>query len=129
MISTKKFLTAHFPYSNLAITNRVLCPVLAPKITDNTYHYCTWHCANDGPQLKLIDFYQSSYQALEEPTIGLIVTVSAGYDLTIGIVDVTNTFQNNIKTSFKREIIDWPPNYIWWFPQKISSLLTFPILT
>ena len=103
--STFGILSAPFPYSNLTITTRVLWSVLAPyikNISDNIYLYFPRHCANVGPQLKVVYFEQSSCTVLAAPTLRLIISISATYHLTIGILDVTNTFQNTLKASSER---------------------------
>ena len=40
----------------------------------------------------------------------MIIAITDTYHLTIGIADVTNDFQNTLKTSSKKEIIDCPPH-------------------
>ena len=95
-------LTAPFNHSNLPSTTRILRPVLSPaikKISGNIYRYSPQNCANGGPQVKGVDFYQSYSPFLEYPTIRLIVAIAAKYHLAICIVDITNALQNTLKDS------------------------------
>ena len=52
---------------------------------------------------------------IASPKILLIVTVSAAYHRIIGILNVTNAFQNTLKASSYHDIINCPPHYISWF--------------
>ena len=92
------------------------------KITDNIYQYCPRHCDNGGPQLKFIYFYQSYSPFLASPTLRLIVAIDATYHLTICISDVTNAFQNTLKASSRREIIDCPPHYRTYFKFRFPTI-------
>ena len=66
-------------------------------------------------RVKSIDFYQYFSPVLSAHKLRLIVAISATYHLTIGIVDVTNAFQNTLKDSSEPEIIYCSPHYISWF--------------
>ena len=46
--------------------------------------------------MKGIDFDQSSSPVLSAPTLQIIVAISSTYHITIGIVDVINSFQNTL---------------------------------
>ena len=107
-----------FPHANLSSTTCVLQAVLSPvikNISDNIYQYCLHHCNNGGTQLKGVGFYQSSSPILAALILRLIVAIATTHHITIGIVDVTNDFQNSLKDSYEREIIDCPPHYLSWF--------------
>ena len=104
-------LTAPFTRVNLPRTTCVLWYVLdlaIKKSSDKIYCYWPRHCANGGPQLKGIEFDQYSYTFIKSPTPRMIFAIATTYDITIGIMDVTNDLQNNIKASYDREIIDCP---------------------
>ena len=93
-------LDAPFNSANLQIKTRFIRYVLTPAIktfSDNIYCYFPIHCANGGPQVKGIDFDQSSFPFLAAPTVRMIVAISDTYHIIIAIVDVTNAFQNNLK--------------------------------
>ena len=49
---------------------------------------------NDGPQVKGINFYQSSSPVMVAPTLCPIIYVASSGHLSIVIVDITNAFQN-----------------------------------
>ena len=108
-------LTAPFTHEKLPSITRVLWYVLDPdisKISDNIYHYCLYHCANCGPQVKGIEFDQSSYTVLAANTLRLIVAIAVTYYITIGIEDITNAFHNILTNSYEREIVDLEPHYL-----------------
>ena len=90
------------PNDNLPSTTRVLLYVLSPSIkniSDNIYRYWPQHFANGGSQVKGIEFYQHPSPVLVEPTVRLIIAISDTYHLTIITTDVTNAFQNTLKSS------------------------------
>ena len=65
-------LNGPFPCANIPSTTCFLQSVISPstmKISDNIYRYCLRHCASGGPQLKGIDFYQSSSLFLSSSTL------------------------------------------------------------
>ena len=89
-------LTSLFFRANLPSTTQVLRYILVPSIkniTDNIYHYCPHHFTNGGPQVKGVDFYQSTSPVLVAPTLRLIVSIFDTYHLTIGISDITNALR------------------------------------
>ena len=96
------FVTAPIPCNNLPRKIRVFQSVLAPSmknISDNINPYFPRHCANVGPQIKVIEFERSSSPVLASPTLRLIISIDATYHLIIGIADVTNSFHDTLKYS------------------------------
>ena len=76
--------------------------------------------------MKGIDFDKYYYPVLSAPTIFLIVAISATYQLTIGIADVTNDFQNTLKASCKHDIIEFPPHCISWLKFRFPAIQIEP---
>ena len=76
--------------------------------------------------MKGIEFDQYSSPVIAEPKLRLIVAIAATYYITIGIADVTNDFQNTLKASHEREIIDCPPQYTYWFKLRFHTILIEP---
>ena len=109
-------LTDTFTCAKLPSTTHVLQYVLYPntnKISDNIYQYHPRYCTNGESQVKYIDSDHSDSPVLESHTIRLIVAIYATYHLTIDVKDISNAFQNTLKDSSEREIIDCPPHYIY----------------
>ena len=76
--------------------------------------------------MKGIEFCQYSSPFLSAPKIRLIVAISATYHPTIGIVDVTNAFQNTLKDSSELYIIDFTPHYLSWFRSRFTNICIKP---
>ena len=56
----------------------------------------------------------------------MIVSIYDIYHLTIGITDITNDLQNTFKGSSEQLIIDWTPNYSYWFKFFFPTIRTKP---
>ena len=54
----------------------------------------------------------------------MIIDISVTYHLTIGIVDVTNAFQNTIKDSSKKGMIELIPHHLYWFKFRLPTTCT-----
>ena len=114
-----------FPRDNLTSTTLFLCSVLAPSIkniTNNIYRYFPFHFSNVGPQVKGIDFENSSSTVLAEFTIYLVVSVDSAYQLTVLISGATNSFHNHLTASYELYIIYLPPHYVSWFKFRFPDI-------
>ena len=52
----------------------------------------------------------------------MIFSIATTYHITIDIADVTNDFQNTLKDSYERGIIECPPHYLSWFKFHFTNI-------
>ena len=112
--------------SKLGIYTGIPKPILKLAL-HNIYPYFPCYCANGGPQVKGIYFDQYPYTVLAAPTIQMIVSIAATYCLTIIIVDVMNSFRNNLKTSSEGKLLTFhPTNYPGSSSASLPSIYNMP---
>ena len=113
-----------FHHTSLPINTQVLHYVFPPatKKVKKNYRSFPLHCDNGGTQVKGVIFDQSCSPLLAESNLILFIAAPFAYQLTIGISDATNYFQNSLKASNECYIINCPPHYITWFKFRLPNI-------
>jgi len=120
--------SAPIPRSDLPTETKVFRSVIACKVK-NTDDKHMWkfqarHCVNGKDMEKGIDFEESYSPVVEPATIRATVAISASETLTLGVLDVTNAFQNTIKDPNSRMHVTIPPHYLQWFKHCFPNVKT-----
>lgn len=113
--------TKPIPVSSIPPEKKVLKSVISLKVKPdgkNMWKFAPRHCANGAPQLQGIDFDESYAPVAGACPVRTQLAISASWNLIVGVIDVTNAFQNTILPPHKREYVTLPPYYLEWFKRR-----------
>jgi hypothetical protein len=91
------------------------------------WQYIARHCANGAGMQKGVDYAESYAPVATACSIRIVVALAAGHNMTIGIADVKNAFQNTMLPVGQRAHLTMPPYYLQWFRRKYPMVKIEPL--
>jgi hypothetical protein len=91
------------------------------------WQFITRHCANGAGMQKGFDYAESYAPVATACSIRIIIALAAGHNMTIGIADVKNAFQNTMLPISQCAHVSLPPYYLQWFRHKYPNIKIAPL--
>jgi hypothetical protein len=118
--SDANLFTKPLPVSSLPPDTPVFCSVIQPGIkpTEMTdvWQFIACHCANGAGMQKGVDYIDEAYAPLATAcSIPIVVALTSGHNMTIGITDVKNAFENTMLPVSEQGHLSLLPYYLQWF--------------